>query len=405
MPRPDAVLFTAFEPSGDALAAGLIAEIKRRRPEIKIFALGGPKMAAAGAELIETTTEHAVMLAGAIGQVMEHRGRLKRLKLWLREHPIAAHVPTDSPAANWSICKLVRKLRPEAKIVHLAAPQVWAWASWRIHKLRRLTDHVLCLLPFEEKWFGERNVPATFVGHPIFDPQSAPIPQAIDFPSGDSAPKIAVLPGSRRAEIDANSGTIQATLEECHWKLGGKGFWAPKEKEAHPDEGVRVAVAAYDQKIADRIQYLWADGDPVTDFGAPLRLMIGQADQVIEWADVVLVVSGTATLQVAAHRKPMVVLYNVSRWSWNLIGRWIVGTRTFALPNLISEATGQGRAVPEFVPHFGSMVPVVKELERLLKDPAARAAQREALDRVCAPFEGVSFRGRAADRFLEILGA
>src|SRR6185503_19635699 len=118
MPQPRAILITAFEPSGDALAAGLIAELKRQRPEIAIHALGGPKMAAAGATIIETTTEDAVMLGGAIKHARVHHQRVKRIKAWLRANPIDALVPTDSPAANWAICKAVRKLQPKAKIVH-----------------------------------------------------------------------------------------------------------------------------------------------------------------------------------------------------------------------------------------------------------------------------------------------
>ena len=164
------ILFTAFEPSGDALAAPMITRLLEQHPGLRVWALGGPKMLAAGADLIETTTDNPAMLLGAASQARAHQQRLKRLTKWLNDHKLAALVPVDSPAANWSICKLVRKTQPAAKIIHLAAPQLWAWAPWRIKKLRRLTDHVLCLLPFEPDWFTARGVRATFVGHPLFDP-------------------------------------------------------------------------------------------------------------------------------------------------------------------------------------------------------------------------------------------
>ncbi len=398
MARPDAVLFTAFEPSGDALAAGLIAQIKVRRPQMKVYALGGPRMAAAGAELIETTTEHAVMLAGAISKVREHRARLKRLKVWLHEHPIAAHVPTDSPAANWSICKLVRQIQREAKIVHLAAPQVWAWATWRINKLRRLTDHVLCLLPFEEKWFRTRNVPATFVGHPMFDSvaRSSAAPRL-----RDGRLKLALLPGSRSGEWRKN----WPTMLKAYQLLTAK------------NEGLAGCVAAVDQPAGEWLvshtltspppALRWSDGRIVSpDLSLPsgMEIVFGRTPEILEWADVVLVVSGTATLEVAMHRKPMVVLYNISRISWHLAGRWIVRTRTFSLPNLILEGLGERSAVRELVPHFGNVRVVVDEVDRLLKNQDARQTQRAAIDRVCAEFESVSFKDRAAERFFQVAG-
>ena len=90
------------------------------------------------------------------------------LATWLGQHDIAAHVPVDSPAANWSMCRATRNVQPNASVVHLVGPQLWAWAEWRIRRLRKLTDHVMCLLPFEPAWFGERGVSGTFVGHPLF---------------------------------------------------------------------------------------------------------------------------------------------------------------------------------------------------------------------------------------------
>ena len=86
---------------------------------------------------------------------------------WLDANPVAVHVPVDSPAANFPSCKIAKARG--AKVVHLVAPQVWAWGKWRVNKLRRLTSFVCCLLPFEEQYFKERNVPAEFVGHPLFD--------------------------------------------------------------------------------------------------------------------------------------------------------------------------------------------------------------------------------------------
>lgn len=360
------ILFTAFEPSGDDHASGVIATLKQMYPHVTIYAMGGPKMEAAGAQLIETTTEHAVMLAGVIGQAYAHKKRVGRLRKWLASHNIIAHVPVDSPAANWSICEAVRQFQPKAKILHLVAPQLWAWAPGRIVKLRRLTDHVMCLLPFEPAWFGERGVEATFVGHPLFDkPRRSGEGTTLGLPS-TASPKLALLPGSRRGEMKKNWPTMMAAVGELRKK--------------YPQ--LTAVGALRDEKA---IAMLPGKGKMLPP-GVVVRT--GQTEAVLDWADAVLVVSGTATLLVAAYRKPMVTMFNVSRLQWHLLARWLVKTRTFTLPNLIGESLGLGRVVPELVPHFGEVDAVVDALEPLLSDEGARQRQSMLLDQVISPFHG-----------------
>ena len=370
-------LFAAFEPSGDAHAAAMTAALRRRDPEMRIVALGGPRMQASGAELLESTTDRAVMLAGALAQARRHRARLRRVRDWLDAQRIDVFVPVDSPAANWAMCKQVRASQRQAKIVHLVAPQLWAWAPWRIGKLRRLTDHVLCLLPFEPDWFNARGVPATFVGHPLFDPTHTTVPTPTD--TDIARPCLALLPGSRLGEIKANWPTMAAVfthLRQSHAQLGG-------------------VVAAASDAVAARVEAI----------GVPAGVCIdrGGADAVLPRADAALVVSGTATLHTARHGVPMVALYNVNRLSWHLVGRWLMTTGTFTLPNLIAEHAGQPRAIVEFVPHFGQVQPVTAAVDRLLTDPDAAARQRAALAAVCAPFAAVRFADASADRLLELL--
>src|SRR5690606_25495740 len=141
-------------------------------PELTLLAYGGPRMAAAGATLLELTTEKPAMLADAVGQVWSHRQRVARFEKLMQQGladgaSLAAHVPVDSPAANWALCEAVRRHRPESRVVHLVAPQMWAWAPGRVVKLRRLSDMVLCLLPFEPEWFGAHGIPTRYVGHPL----------------------------------------------------------------------------------------------------------------------------------------------------------------------------------------------------------------------------------------------
>ena len=133
---------------------------------------------------------------------------------------------------------------------------------------------------------------------------------------------------------------------------------------------------------------------------APIEVIAERTDAAIAWADVVLTVSGTVTLQVAAHRKPMVIVYNVNRLTWELIGRWLVRTRTFTLPNLIGESLGVGRVSPELVPHFGRVGPVAEALGPLLTEGPVRQRQREGCDRIAAAFAGQRFSESAADALL-----
>lgn len=389
MTTRQSILFTAFEPSGDALAAPVIERLRTQRPDLDIWAMGGPKMRSAGAQLLEVTTQRATMLLGSASQLWIHRRRLRDLARWLVDHPLSVLVPVDSPAANWSICKLIRRNQRTAKIVHLAAPQLWAWAPWRIGKLRRLTDQVLCLLPFEPAWFNPRGVPAMFVGHPIFDrlPDARTLSQTVpDLPS-DGEPRIALLPGSRPGEIRAN------------WRTMMQAFMILQRGHPH----ARGLVATANPSATDLVR---RTAEPCLGQGGwPDRLEIktGQTEAVLHWADIVLVVSGTATLQTAAHHKPMVVLYNISRWAWHLWGRWLVQTRTFSLPNLVVQADGHRGVVPELVPHFGRPQPVAEELERLIRDRDARQQQRLAFDRIADRFASPIFSDTCSEKLLQAL--
>ena len=382
------IFFSAFEPSGDALASRLITELKRRDPECDIVAFGGPRMEAAGAKLIEKTTEHAVMLAGAVKHAAEHYARLKRAGEWLKANKIVAAVPTDSPAANWGICAKVRKYQPDAKIVHLAAPQLWAWAPWRIRKLRRLTDHVLCLLPFEPDWFGSRGVASTFIGHPLYEAEHAKMERgkaanAEDTLPFEGSPKLALLPGSRPSEITKNWPTMLQTYI--------------KLKEKYPQLG--AVIAASDSSREKAIMELCPQGK----LPEGMYIETSRAGSVLEWADIGLIVSGTATLQAVTQLTPIVSVYNIGKAGWNILGRWLIRSRPLTLPNLISQSLGLGNATPELVPHFGDVDVVVNTLKPLMQPSEARDKQIESFQKICDKFQSCTFSTDAANAFLSVI--
>ncbi|MEM9347569.1 MAG: hypothetical protein AAGB26_13220 [Planctomycetota bacterium] len=383
------IFFAAFEPSGDVLAARLIHELKRRDPSLRFTGYGGPKMQAEGAELIRVTTEHAVAMGtGFAGEVQTHLKRCGEFGDYLKANDIAVFVPVDSPAANWALCKRVRRHRPKAKVVHLVCPQVWSWAQWRVRRLRKLSDHVLCLLPFEPGWLDERGVQGTFVGHPVFEDApgvlAEPIAEDLPKPEGPGTVRLALMPGSRGSELRANWPTMLSAYNTV--------------REQHPQLVGVIAV-----RVESDVETLRAaSGDQRLPEG--LEVVAGRTSEVLSWCDVGLIKSGTSTLQVASLGKPMVAFYNLSPVKWHAVGRWLINSRTFTLPNIISEWQDGRRVVTEFVPHFGDPAPIAAELGRLVVDPTAREQQIVGLGRVAAPFASVTFKDAAAEALLNELG-
>ncbi len=374
------MLFTAFEPSGDLHASAVIAELRRRHPDLEINAWGGPRMRDAGATIIESTGDDALIGLPGLKKIREHKKMNKRIEAWALEHRPAIHVPVDSPAANFPICKALKA--QGTTVVHLVAPQLWAWGSWRIRKLRRDTSLVLCLLPFEQAWFTKRDVPAKFIGHPLFDTHrdlDALGEVASHFPQGPT--RVCLLPGSRPGELKHNTPLLIEAFERL--------------KSKH--EGLVAIMAAVDERAAE-----WLTDYASTGKGLPegLTIVADKTDAAIHWSQVCLVASGTVTLQVARLQRPMVIFYRANPIMYSLLGRWLIEAEFLTLPNLIA-----GREiVPEFVPHFGDSTAIVDAAEAMLRDEALYAKQQRALAAVCEPFEGRSAGQSAADALEQVLG-
>lgn len=375
------VLFTAFEPSGDDHASAVIAELKRRHPELAVYAWGGPKMRAAGAEVVQLTGADAVVGVPGLQKIREHQRINRDIALWIEKHPdVRLHVPVDSPAANFPICKIAKERG--LTVMHLVAPQLWAWGPWRIKKLRKRTDLVLCLLPFEEPFFRQRGVPARFIGHPLFD-DGLPLAEleAAASELAGGKPRLAIMPGSRPGEIRRNFPLLLGAFNEL-----SKG--RPR---------LRGVVAATTEEVRETLYELasgmggWPDG---------LDVRVGATDLVAHWADAALVVSGTVTLQIARHGTPMVILYKTNKVTYNLIGRWLITTDHFTLPNLIA-----GREVaPELIPYFDGPERLVRVAEGLLNSQEAQREQREALAAIAGRFAGKRASHEAASAIGETLG-
>lgn len=372
------ILFTAFEPSGDAHAAPVIAALKEAAPDLRIFAWGGAKMEAAGAELMGSTCDDGAMGLGGFAEIRRVHATIREIGRWAKGVPLVAYVPVDSPAANFPVCKVMRKRG--VRIAHLVAPQLWAWGQWRIKKLRRLSDMVMCLLPFEEDWFRERNVPAKFIGHPVMAralDEKVLDQAASEFPNG--APKVLILPGSRSGEIKANLGLLVRAFSDLRNRNGRT-------------EGVIVAA---NDGVANLIRRR------LNPLPTGLHVTQGDLDTAIHWADIALTVSGTVSLDLTRHATPMVGVYSIGLISW-ILSKPLLRVPYRLLPNVLA----RDEIVPEFVPHLSwrGSGPIRDAAVAMLADSRYLAQASAALAHVRAGFDGHDPATEAADVILELIG-
>jgi lipid-A-disaccharide synthase len=303
--------------------------------------IGGPKMAAAGCELIESTVGRAVMTYNAFAHV-GHFYRLVRLvRRYLRERPVDLVIVCDSPAFNFHVAKEAKKAG--VPTLFYVAPQLWAWASWRIRKLRRLCDKLCCILPFEEQWFRQRGVDTTFVGNPLLDKLPADLTRLRkDYSHFDpNQVKIALMPGSRLSEIESLWRPMQEIAVELQRRYAGASFTA-------------VAASQERRQLLERTQIP----------GWRCEYSVDTVRQSAAAVDFSLVASGSATLEVASAGCPMVVMYQTNRVLWKLVGWWLVHPKFFTLVNLLADRA----LVPEFMPYFTSIDPIVQKIEGYLQD-------------------------------------
>jgi lipid-A-disaccharide synthase len=352
------IFISAAEPSADAHCAALITALKQSTYEIEFVGVGGPKMAAAGCTLLETTTAHAAMTYNAFSQVGFFYKLLKRISRYLQSNKVDLVIVCDSPAFNFHIAKAAKKVG--LKTLFYVAPQLWSWAGWRIRKMRKYCDKLCCILPFEQDWFSRRGVDATFVGNPILDELNPPLApyrkKYLDFNPENA--HFAILPGSRAAEI----ASLWLPMQQIALHL----------KQRYPNAVfTTVAVDADKQKQLKNNQIL----------GFKSKYTIGSVSETACAVDFAIVASGSATLQVAAVGCPMVIIYQSSKILWHLLGRWLLTTKYLSLVNILANK----ELVPEFMPYFSSIKPVLAAIELLLEDSNKLAQTSDALIHLAEP--------------------
>jgi lipid-A-disaccharide synthase len=364
------IFISAAEPSADAHCAALITTLKQSTYNIDFVGVGGPKMAAAGCNLLESTTARAAMTYNAFSQVGFFYKLIKRITRYLQSNKADLVIICDSPAFNFHIAKAAKKAG--LKTLFYVAPQLWSWAGWRIHKLRKYCDKLCCILPFEQNWFSQRGVDTTFVGNPILDELNPPLApyrkKYLDFNAENAY--FAIMPGSRAAEID----TLWVPMQQIALRL----------KQKYPNAVfTTVAVDSDRQKALKNAQ--------IPSFQC--KYTIGSVSETARTADFAIVASGSATLQVAAVGCPMVTMYQSSKILWHLLGRWLLTTKYLSLVNILANK----ELVPEFMPYFGSITPIVEAIEILLEDSNKLAQTSGALIRLAEPLAEKKARKQVAE--------
>jgi lipid-A-disaccharide synthase len=376
------VAMVAGEASGDLLAAHLIAAIRARLPGAEVAGIGGAKMQAAGFDAWWPAEKLAVR---GYAEVLRHyreitgirRQLLRRLLEWRPD----IFIGVDAPDFNlW----LERRLKGQGiPAVHYVSPSIWAWRGGRIAKIRKSVSHMLALFPFEPDIYRQQGVPVSYVGHPLADmipltPDREGARERLNVATAD--PLFALLPGSRQSELQYMAETFVQTAAKLH--------------EQFP-QGVFLVPLASRETRRQFEEAVWKCGAQTV----PFKLLFGHAQDALAACDAALVASGTATLEAALVRAPMVVAYRMSPLSWQLMRRmhyqpWI------GLPNILA-----GRfVVPEFLQDDANADNLSQALANLALDRGVRAAVERSFASLHAQLRQGTAE-KAAEAILSVLEA
>ncbi len=378
--RPLRIFLSAGEASGEQYAVQLIEAIRRREPDAAFYGLGGQRMAALGFERIVRAEDVAVM---GITEILRHIPRIyreyRRLKRSLREphtrRPDVA-VLIDFPDVNLGLARACRRLG--IPVLFFVSPQVWAWKKHRLKQIRAHVDRMLVIFPFEEAFYRERGVEASFVGHPLAELPLPSIARA-EFASAHALDPEAVwmglLPGSRPAEIALN---LPAMLQAAALL----GAVQPGEQSPQYELLLPLAPTLTPQQVESVKELVRAQSGAWSASGMRLTL-VEDARATLHHARASVVASGTATVEAALIGNPFLVVYRVSPLTY-AIARRVVTVAHVAMVNLVAGR----RVVPELIQQDFTPVNVAAGLRTLLNDEAARQTMQAELRRVASLLAG-----------------
>jgi len=377
------ILIITGEASGDLHGANLAKALKARDPQVSLAGIGGRAMEAAGVQLVEEMGEFDVIgmvgpfaLVSIIRRFITMR-RLFRSKQW------DTVVFIDHPGLNLRFAYFAKAAG--LRVVYYIAPQIWAWAPWRIRWIKQRVDHVLVILPFEKSIYDEAGIRCTFVGHPILDAVAGCDDRRelrSRFGLSDDERVIALLPGSRAHEVQV---LLPILIEAV-------------EKLAHREPKTKF-ILAQASTIHDNLLQPLLDRSPV-----PIALVKEQATEVMALSDLVLVASGTATLQAAVVGTPMVLFYRTTPltfWFANVVIRFVIRVKWIGLVNLVAGRT----VVPELIQSAATGQRLYEEALRILEDRSAYDEMKRELAKVRAALGEPGASARAAEVVLGVCQA
>ena len=347
------IFISAGESSGDVHGSALVRAILRREPGARVSALGGPLMRRAGAELVADLTGHAVVgLVEGIRHVGQIWSVFNRVVKRLAADPPDAVVLIDYPEFNLRLARRARKLG--ITVVYYISPQLWAWRQWRVKILEKYVDKVLVIFPFEDEFYRRHGVEAEFVGHPLVDelagvPDRAASRRALSLP--DDATVVGLLPGSRRKEIEAIFPIMARAAHVIRTELG---------------RPVTFIVAKAPSIDISTLQ------NAASHLGLDARIICDDTYRAVRSSDLLLIASGTATVEAMILGTPMVVVYRVSTLTYVLFIRLMRVTH-YAMVNIIA-----GREiVPEYIQRKASPAQIAREAVSILRADGAIRMTRD----------------------------
>lgn len=348
------IFFSVGEPSGDLHGANLIRRLKSCDSAIECVGLGGPKMQAAGCDLHFDLTSLAVMfLASVLKNIRLFFRLIAEADRYLETHQVDAVVLIDYAGFNWWIARKAKK--NGIPVFFYGVPQVWAWAPWRIRKIQKLVDHVLCKLPFEATWFEQRNCHATYVGHPYFDQL---VHQEYDSAFSEELVKgdkrlITLLPGSRNQEVRSVLpvllDTAKAVLQE--------------------DETCRFAIAFYNESQRQESSEL------ISQSSVAVEAYVGKTPELMRAAFACVACSGSVSLELLYHRKPTVIVFKVRRWVM-VAQAFLLRIKFITLVNLIATKEIRRRNFRPYDPDDPKAESCVMPEYLTAGDPSQKVARR-----------------------------
>jgi lipid-A-disaccharide synthase len=345
----------AGEASGDLLAAHLIAALRARRPSMLFGGIGGPRMMAQGFQSEYPMEKLSVRgYSEALMSYFELSGIRRRLARTMLEERPDLFIGVDSSDFNLG---LERRLKEGGiPAIHYVGPSVWAWRRWRIRRIARAVDRNLVMLPFEEPLYQKAGIPVTYVGHPMadvipFEPNKAEARAQLRLPAGKLI--VALLPGSRRSELRYMASAFVLAAHRFRQEVHDVHFVCPTATRATRD---MFELALHQNQRTD----------------LPLTLLFGHSHEALAAADLALVASGTATLETALSKTPMVIAYRQSALSWAIM-RHMSYLPYIGMPNILA---GE-KLVPELLQDEANPAALAAALLELLRDGAARKRQVE----------------------------